>query len=1207
MVPGAIDVVKWIRQLDEQQAVTLARALIRAEAGIANLPLDSYSMSGRTKVGDEGVDGRTNFPPSDRLLLPTGPQVWQVKSGSSERSALQEFDKKHKALIESINGGDDYLLFWTDDPVDPKATRIKAAFEAEVKAIRADASCVVLFADRIERLCLRHLGVLAQLSDLPLQGVMGIPLWHTMDELAAIPFQPDDQRAQSIALLQAHTRSVDTNSTAVHVYGDTGVGKSRLVYEALREPGIAERVLVAPDVDHLDKDLLVQVGQDRDRHLILVVDDCTQSDRDSLTRYVGMAEGRVRLITIGGRSRRDLDVPDDRYIPLTPLLGEACKQVALGLGLNESDADRVAGLTEGYPGLARTLAEAIAHDSSDTPLMQRVRGHQRLGPILEALLPPDDIAPLSVLALFERIGYDGEFSQELTIACEQFNVSETTLRRICDRELGRFVSRAGRFRRVSPRLFAVWLVGEFFDRYEGNVATTLAALPSSLRDRIVEQMQDAAGDPRVEAAFVDILSSPPFSSGTLAEVDGGAARLLHVAAITAPAAAMDVIDRLINRATVDDLRQFGPGRRETVWALEVLLWFEDLFEPAADALLRLAVAENETWANNATGTLKGAFKVFLGGTSAPYSRRLAWASRILDAPFARAAISIIVDGLGHGLAMHESRSVTHFGGRSSPAEWRPALVADEVSARRGAWEQLVQVARELPEERDHVADIMAKGLGVALRMGLKDLVLPDIRSIQWSPNARTAFGSAVSFLLRVPDTPPDIREELGQLRDQLEGSTEKDKLDYLLTLPSWQLSRPPTSSYQPGGENLLAEVAQELVSEGADAILAAVDRASAADPQSAGLLFQQIASTSNDESLLPQLEGRVLIGESVILGYFAGLADRRGPEWAKSVIRRWLENQDLGHLVIRAIHLLPADDELANLAVRAVDRGSSDADELGRLLYGAWTRPLSSTAVMPILQKLESAGTVAAVEQGLGIAQQWFEEHPEDIDDDLNATAKALVESSKGMAEDAGMVRSLRADILGRLNLSATEKIEILLPLLSAENSYIEEQELGLFESLAKQAPADAVRATVRLLTAGGQDGSAWNPFLSHSRLLSRLEHFTSSELVVATVQELVERSIWPSLVEHIDATPDTPDPLLLALLAEDGSDELRDKATFAFMFPGATMGSLSRHFAGRIEVAKRWQGEVTTPMITTWLDEILIVLREHYEAAVAQDEERGW
>jgi len=1206
-LPSGLDVVEWLRQLDERQAVALARGLIRAEAGVVGLPLDGFSMSGRTKVGDEGVDGRTNFPTSERLLLPNGPQIWQVKSGTSQPQARSEFKKTHRALIDSIKDGHDYVLFWTSDPTDPKATKTKAAFEAKAKEIRSDASCTFLFADQIERLCWRHLGVLAQESRLPLKGLIDLQRWQAMEGFAAIPFQADDLRAQSIPLLRAHTQATDPNSAAIHVFGDTGVGKSRLVYEALNEPGIAERVLVAPDADNFDTDILHQVGQDQERYLVLVVDDCTQSDRDRLTRHLGVAEGRVRIITIGSRSRRAHDAQDDRYIPLAPLVGEASKQVALGVGLSETDADSVARLTEGYPGLARTLAEAIAHDSSDTPLIQRVRGHQALGSVLGTLLPPDDVAPLSILALFERIGYDGEFAHELNVACEHFGVNETTLRQICDRELGRFVSRAGRFRRVSPRLFAVWLVGEFFDRFQGNISETLAALPPSLRDPIVEQMQDAAGDPRVEAAFQDILDSPPFYSGTLAKVDGGAARLLHVAAIAAPAAAMGVITQFIGDATAEELRQFGPGRRETVWALEVLLWFEDLFEPAADALLRLAVAENEPWANNATRTLKGAFKVFLGGTSAAYERRLAWATRNLDAPVDPSAVSIIVDGLGHGLAMHESRSATHFGGRSAPAEWRPVLVSDEVAARRCVWELLARIARTRPEERDHVADVMSKGLGVALRAGLKDLVLADIRSLEWSPAARTAFGSAVSLLVRVPDTPADLREVLRHLREELEGSTEEDRLDYLLTLPSWQINRPPTSSYQPGGENLLLEVAQGLVEEGTDAILAAFDKATSADPQSAGLLFQQIASTSNDETLLADLEGRAPACESAILGYFAGLADKRGPSWAKTVIRRWLADQNLGHLAIPAIQLLPADDELAFLALGAVDQGSSEPSALGRLVYGAWTRPLSVATLVPILQELERAGTPTSVEHGLGIAQQWLEDHPGDSDDGLVAATTALIETSKGMADDAAMVRFLRANILERLNLPAAMKIEILLPLLSAENSYIEDQELSLLESLAKEAPIEVVRATVQHVSASDRDDPAWNPFLSHSRLLSKLEQATSPQLVVTTVRELTDPSKWPSLLDHIDVTPRTPDPLLLALLAESSDNELREKATFSFMFPGVTAGSLSHHFAGRIEVATQWREEITSTVIRSWLDDVLVALRAHQEAAATQEEERGW
>jgi hypothetical protein len=55
-------VIPWIRELDEARAVALARSLIYAEAGRLGLPISDFSMSGRVKVRDQGVDGRTNFP-----------------------------------------------------------------------------------------------------------------------------------------------------------------------------------------------------------------------------------------------------------------------------------------------------------------------------------------------------------------------------------------------------------------------------------------------------------------------------------------------------------------------------------------------------------------------------------------------------------------------------------------------------------------------------------------------------------------------------------------------------------------------------------------------------------------------------------------------------------------------------------------------------------------------------------------------------------------------------------------------------------------------------------------------------------------------------------------------------------------------------------------------------------------------------------------
>ena len=66
----------------------------------------------------------------------------------------------------------------------------------------------------------------------------------------------------------------------------------------------------------------------------------------------------------------------------------------------------------------------------------------------------------------------------------------------------------------------------------------------------------------------------------------------------------------------------GDVRRHLVWALEKIAFDPDGFEEGADLLLRLAVAENETYGNNATGQFGSLFPVVLGNTAADGPARL---------------------------------------------------------------------------------------------------------------------------------------------------------------------------------------------------------------------------------------------------------------------------------------------------------------------------------------------------------------------------------------------------------------------------------------------------------------------------------------------------------------------------------------------------------------------------------------------------------
>jgi len=95
-----------------------------------------------------------------------------------------------------------------------------------------------------------------------------------------------------------------------------------------------------------------------------------------------------------------------------------------------------------------------------------------------------------------------------------------------------------------------------------------------------------------------------------------------------------------------------------------LLWFTETWQPAADLLLRLAVAETETFGDNATNTLLGTFLLRLGGTATPYRERLRWWDRqYIDAEHGgdAAGATLLARALAAGLNERESRSAAWHG------------------------------------------------------------------------------------------------------------------------------------------------------------------------------------------------------------------------------------------------------------------------------------------------------------------------------------------------------------------------------------------------------------------------------------------------------------------------------------------------------------------------------------------------------------------
>lgn len=1194
--------ITYIHSLNESEAVTLARALIYAEAGRLGLPTTHFSMSGRVQAADQGIDGRSNFALGSGALLPLGPCVWQVKSGVKVPSATTEFDPdKHGALIKAIKNGSDYVLFWTKDVVDPTRQTVTDKFTQAVGAIRPRAKVHVLFADNIESFCFVHMAILALNPAAPLRGVLTFDRWGLAKKFREIEYKSDDVRAEMLAAIRYHVRTEDPEITSINLYGDTGVGKSRLVFEALAADDIAPRVIVARDPHHLDPHLLSSVIQSDNRRMVLVVDDCTADQRRQLVQDADMARGRIRLITVGARYTREAQPADSGFLDLGPLEIAACKEIALAEGVGPEIADRIASLTEGYPKLASVLAAAIRHGGPGAEIGERIRG-ERVGSVLATMLDDErDIAMLGVLSLFERLGFDDGLSEETVIACEAFGLDEREFRRVVRRETGRFVSAAGRYRQVTPLLFAVWLATKRI-RKEPRFSDILKQLPESLRDRIIDQMKSFAGDSVVSDALKNVIDARSFSLGVLEGVDEGSARLIHVAAIVDPPLGLEAIERIVHGRSIDELRSgLVHGRRSLVYALEVLLWFEETFERAADILVQLALAENEHWSNNSVGILQGVFRVHLGGTGASYDKRLHWARRaFVEFP---ESIRLIVPAIGVSFNPHETRIATDFASRTAPPEWRPESVDQEIATRRQAWQFLMELAAD-DAYRDLVGEAVAGNLRSAVLRGLLEDVLEDVPSFGWSTKVRVAMNESLGNAIEYDGLPDSVLARLAALRSFLIGSAPEDRLRYLFQIEGWRFHDYGIEKESEAPE-LLEEIAGYLVGQGLEYCISLANRLNEGSPGAVSTLYDKLAGELDfDERLVYGIDELPEPSEEALIGAFAGLARQHGDAWATSFLTRWL-NPRRGHLVVRAAHTVQASKAIARLSIEAVQEGIAQRSDLRSFLYGAWTRALPEHSVARIVDVLGSSTDVHDIEHALGIGSQWLDDHDDVTLSELQDVLKDLLQQSARVRDTHSAMLSLyREKVSNRISLPPVSRRDVLVAILSKAGRGARSSDLGLLDQLTREDPQLAVEVVLTAVLGDGPEDlrGLW---LEDEHLLSRVAS-AAPEDVMRSALDAVPADRWRELVSHIDFGVSRPNWLIDLFVGAETDDVTRARAAYAFMYPARAYWDLeSSYITTRRDAANEWLKDPGTPTMTTvWLRDVIAELNARIEKALLSEAE---
>ena len=111
-------------------------------------------------------------------------------------------------------------------------------------------------------------------------------------------FQTGEAQKEFIAKLQAALRNSTTTAGHIHVHGEAGIGKTRLVLEATRAPDLAPLVLYAGSpAEILQGDLMNALLQENNTLTVLLVVD--ETNREARTRIWDKLKFRGPRIYVG--------------------------------------------------------------------------------------------------------------------------------------------------------------------------------------------------------------------------------------------------------------------------------------------------------------------------------------------------------------------------------------------------------------------------------------------------------------------------------------------------------------------------------------------------------------------------------------------------------------------------------------------------------------------------------------------------------------------------------------------------------------------------------------------------------------------------------------------------------------------------------------------------------------------------------------------
>lgn len=830
--------------------------------------------------------------------------------------------------------------------------------------------------------------------------------------------------------IDAIQESVSKEKSTLRIIGHSGLGKTRLVYEALKASNQIDQAAYFDIVT--DGQNIVNFVRTYGKSLtgIVIVDNCEYHYHKLLKDEITRQGSTFRLITIDYNVSEEFDKSKtnaDNYIFLhnRNLLDIVRKilEDQFGGRLDRTHIDQIAEYSEGYPGMAVLFATARLDGMDDLSELLGDDNIERLAFgrdwIKKDEVKFDILKACSIFSHFSR-----PLPSSISLLTEEekklfTDQRDLIINKICDPERSkrnfsestsyfedrRVMERRGNFLSVKPTPLAVKLAMNWWKHYDQSELLVLFPLLEELNMAIplVNRLSELDQLSEAKEVVNELLrEQSPFGSAEVLNTPLGSHLFRSIASVNSEAS-IAAIERTFGQMEIQVLKdEVGPGRRYIIWALEMLAFRKDYFSRATAQLFRFAAAENENISNNATGQLLQLFHIVLAGTEADLVQRL----EVIDLHLSNEnpnirhlAVLAMCRGL-KGDSFRRDIGAEKQGSGAYLVDFQPTW-AQSAQYWHDILDRMIKIAKEDESERELIKDTISRSFRTLFHARLEPLVDKAVSKIlEYDTSYWENAINQLKASLQYEDLDDQDKRTISKLLAMLQPNSLEDQIKFYVSFPSWDFNYNKEEDYVDHTELETEKFAERIVASGIN--LHEVFPHILSGEQRKGFAFgKKLGELTQDPGLLNEMLNKiseVSTGQQnpdAIAGYLSTLPKDQRAE----ILSRIIENESIARHSFYLTRVQQPDlTDLMNL-FKTIDQGKADIQQFYQFTYGRGLDALTPIGVLDVFTKIAQYpdGQIIALE----LTQQYIGNN-EDLWHDLKPFLKNLIAENNMLLNHSG-------------------------------------------------------------------------------------------------------------------------------------------------------------------------------------------------------------